>query len=172
MSLRFCEAITASVPFTFRLLIIFTFPEKVVTSLITGTAVHVRIHVCFKLIVYGVLKLKWRLMHPPSLIFISLSSENMASSMCSWHFSYLKINQQLVWNSDLGLGEDQRYSNRDFSLGGNWSQRSLSRNVPPESLKNGQSQSTSEELLPSCCTVKLILIKIDSSIWDTWVINF
>lgn len=44
--------------------------------------------------------------------------------------------------------------------------------VPPERLKNGRLQSRSKELLPSSCTVKLILIKIDYSIWDTWVINF
>lgn len=49
---------------------------------------------------------------------------------------------------------------------------SLNGSVPPERLKNGWLRSRSKELLQSSCTVKLILIKIDYSIWDTWVINF
>ena len=44
--------------------------------------------------------------------------------------------------------------------------------VLPERLNNGRHQSTSEGPLPSSCTVKLILIEIDYSIWETWVINF
>lgn len=50
--------------------------------------------------------------------------------------------------------------------------RCLNGSVPPERLKNGWLRSRSKELLQSSCTVKLILIKIDYSIWDTWVINF
>lgn len=43
---------------------------------------------------------------------------------------------------------------------------------PPRGWKMGWLWSRSKELLQSSCTVKLILIEIDYSIWDTWVINF
>lgn len=46
------------------------------------------------------------------------------------------------------------------------------RAVHPERVKNERHQNRSKELLQSSCTVKLILIKIDYSIWATWVINF
>lgn len=81
--------------------------------------------------------------------FSSLSCTKMASPACGRCFSHLEIKQQLVWNSDLGLGGDERYSRRDFSLGGSWSQRCLRANVPPERVKNGRLQSTSKELLPT-----------------------
>lgn len=110
---------------------------------------------------------------------------------CAWHrycgvniFSHLEIKEQVVlvrgqWDSYyLSVEEEnQRYRTTPSAPGRVWlhpAQRlhSLYGCVLPERLKNGRHQSRSEELLPSSCTVKLILIEIDYSIWDTRVINF
>lgn len=121
------------------------------------------------------------------LQFLALCSEKFAVGVCCWCFPLHEdkttgglskgVSGLTLTTSGETRSKIYRYITAPSAPGRVWfhpaqSLHSLYGCVLPERLNNGRHQSTSEGPLPSSCTVKLILIEIDYSIWETWVINF